>query len=177
MRKENRKEAPNRHLWTDLLMNRLLFEHLPLSLLIGCLGCLSGGNWLCLQFALAVGWCIDVDHLFDFFYYLSQHHGKPDWSLIRSGGYFSINGKIFVPLHSWELTFITVLGLGFFTQNWILALTTGAAHTAHLLQDMRAYKVRLLGYSLISRAFRSFEQRGFCTTKVHFEHSGVGEPS
>jgi len=62
-------------------------------------------------------------------------------------------------------------------QNWILALTTGAAHTVHLLQDMRAYKVRVLGYSLISRASRSFEQRGFCTTKVLNEHSGVGEPS
>ena len=157
-------------------MNRLLFEHLPLSLLIGCLGWLSGGNWLCLPFALAVGWCIDVDHLFDFFHYLLQNQGKADWSLIRSGGYFSINRKIFVPLHSWELTFI-ILGFGVFTQNWILALTSGAAHSAHLLQDMRAYKVRFLGYSLISRASRSFEQRGFCTTKVLNEHSGVGEPS
>ena len=157
-------------------MNRLLFEHLPLSLLIGCLGWLSGGNWLCLPFALAVGWCIDVDHLFDFFHYLLQNQGKADWSLIRSGGYFSINRKIFVPLHSWELTFI-ILGFGVFTQNWILALTSGAAHSAHLLQDMRAYKVRVLGYSLISRASRSFEQRGFCTTKVLNEHSGVGEPS
>ena len=82
-----------------------------------------------------------------------------------------------MPLHSWELTFIIVLGLGIFTQNWILALTTGTAHNAHLLQDLRAYIVRVLGYSLIPRAFRSFEQRGFCTTKVHFEHYGVGEPS
>ena len=158
-------------------MNRLLFEHLPLSLLIGCLGWLSGGNWLCLPFALAVGWCIDVDHLFDFFHYLLQNQGKADWSLIRSGGYFSINRKIFVPLHSWELTFFLVIGIGFFMQNWILALTTGAAHTVHLLQDMRAYKVRVLGYSLISRASCSFEQRGFCTTKVLNEHSEVGEPS
>ena len=131
---------------------------------------------MCLPLALAVGWCIDVDHLFDFFYYLSKNHTKPDWSLIRSGGYFSINRKIFVPLHSWELTFI-ILGFGVFTQNWILALTTGGAHTVHLLQDMRAYKVRILGYSLISRASRSFEQRGFCATKVLNEHSGVGEPS
>ena len=67
-----------------------------------------------------------------------------------------------MPLHSWELTFIIALGLGYFTQNWILALTTGAAHTAHLLQDMRAYKVRVLGYSLISRASSAFEQRDFC---------------
>ena len=132
---------------------------------------------MCLPLALAVGWCIDVDHLFDFFYYLKQHRGKLDWSLIRSGRYFRINEKIFVPLHSWELTFIIVLGLGFFIQDWILALTTGAAHTAHLLQDMQAYKVRVLGYSLISRAFRSFDQRGFCTTKAQIEDSRVGEPA
>ena len=158
-------------------MKRLLVEHLPLSVLIGIIGWLAGGSWLCVPFALAVGWCIDADHLFDFAYYWLRHRKNPDRSFILSGGYFDINGKIFVPLHSWELTLILVMGLGFFTQNWILAFTTGAAHTTHLLQDMRAYKVRVLGYSLISRAFRSFEQRGFCTTKVHFEHSGVGEPS
>ena len=154
-------------------MKRLLVEHLPISVLIGILGWLSGGSWQCVPFALAVGWCIDADHLFDFAYYWLRHRKNLDWSFILSGGYFDINGKIFVPLHSWELTLILVMGLGFFTQNWILAFTTGTAHTTHLLQDMRAYKVRVLGYSLISRAFRSFEQRGFCTTKVHFEHSGV----
>ena len=158
-------------------MKRLLVEHLPLSVLIGILGWLAGGSWLCVPFALAVGGCIDADHLFDFAYYWLRHRKNPDWTFILSGGYFDINGKIFVPLHSWELTLILVMGLVFFTQNWILAFTTGVAHTTHLLQDMRAYKVRVLGYSLISRAFRSFEQRGFCTTKVHFEHSGVREPS
>ena len=57
------------------------------------------------------------------------------------------------------------MGLGIFTQNWILALTTGAAHTSHLLQDMRAYQVRILGYSLISRYLRAFEQLDFCGSK------------
>ena len=90
-------------------------------------------------------------HLFDFAYYWLRHQKNPDWSFIRSGGYFHINGKIFVPLHSWELTFFLVMGLGFFTQNWILALTTGVAHSIHFLQDIRAYKVRLLGYSFIYR--------------------------
>ena len=143
-------------------MKRLLVEHLPLSVLIGIIGWLAGGSWLCVPFALAVGWCIDADHLFDFAYYWLRHRKNPDWSFILSGGYFDINGKIFVPLHSWELTLILVMGLGFFTQNWILAFPTGAAHTTHLLQDMRAYKVRVLGYSLIFRASSAFEQRDFC---------------
>ena len=147
-------------------MNRLLFEHLPFSVLIGLLGWLAGGSWLCVPLALTVGWCIDVDHLFDFAYYWLRHQKNPDWSFIRSGGYFHINGKVFVPLHSWELTFFLVMGLGFFTQNWILALTTGVAHTTHLLQDMRAYKVRLLGYSFISRYSRAFEQHDFCGSKA-----------
>ena len=50
-------------------MNRLLLEHLPLSVLIGILGWLAGGSWLCVRLALAVGWCIDTDHLIDFAYY------------------------------------------------------------------------------------------------------------
>jgi hypothetical protein len=91
--------------------------------------------------------------------------GTQDLSFIRSGEYFDINGKVFVPLHSWELTFFLVMGLGFVTQNWILAFTTGVAHTTHLLQDMRAYKVRLLGYSFISRYSQAFEQHDFCDSK------------
>ena len=146
-------------------MNRLLLEHLPLSVLIGILGWLAGGSWLCVPLALAVGWCIDADHLIDFAYYWMRLRKNPQWSFIRSGGYFDINGKIFVPLHSWELTLILVAGIGYFTQNWILALTTGAAHTSHLLQDMRAYQVRILGYSLISRYLRAFEQLDFCRSK------------
>ena len=146
-------------------MNRLLLEHLPLSVLIGILGWLAGGSWLCVPLALAVGWCIDADHLFDFAYYWMRLRKNPQWSFIRSVGYFDINGKIFVPLHSWELTLILVAGIGYFTQNWILALTTGAAHTSHLLQDMRAYQVRILGYSLISRYLRAFEQLDFCGSK------------
>ena len=71
-----------------------------------------------------------------------------------------------MPLHSWELTFVLVVVLGILTQNWILAFTTGAAHMAHLIQDMRAYHVRILGYSLISRAFHAFEKRSFCSPTV-----------
>ena len=37
---------------------------------------------------------------------------------------------------------------------------------AHLIQDMRAYHVRILGYSLISRVFHAFEQRAFCSPTV-----------
>ena len=147
-------------------MKRLLVEHLPISLLIGILGWLAGGGWHCVPFALAAGWCIDADHLYDFGYYLLRHRKNPDWSMIRSGGYFSKNAKIFVPLHSWELTLILLIGLGFFTQNWILSVTTGAAHMSHLIQDMHAYRVKILGYSFISRAFNSFEQRDFCSAKV-----------
>ena len=147
-------------------MRRLLLEHLPISLLIGILGWLSGGGWLCIPFALVVGWCIDVDHLYDFFYCWLRHKKNLDWSMILSGEYFSLNAKIFVPLHSWELSLILLTCLGFFTQNWILAITTAVAHMAHLIQDMRAYNVRLLGYSFISRASHAFKQQGFCSSPV-----------
>ena len=147
-------------------MKRLLIEHLPISLLIGILGWLSGGGWICIPFALVVGWCIDIDHLYDLGYYWFRHKKNPDWSMIRSGEYFSINAKIFVPLHSWELSLILLTFLGFCTQNWLLAITTTVAHIAHLIQDMRAYNVRLFGYSFISRAIHEFEKRGFCSSPV-----------
>ena len=147
-------------------MKRLLVEHLPFSLLIGIIGWLAGGGWHCVPFALAAGWCIDADHLYDFGYYWFRHKKNPDWSMIRSGEYFSINAKIFVPLHSWELSLILLTCLVFFTQNWLLAITTTVAHIAHLIQDMRAYNVRLFGYSFISRAIHEFEKRGFCSSPV-----------
>ena len=120
----------------------------------------------CLPFALAAGCCINADHLYYFSYYWLGNRKNTDLSMIRSGEYFRKNSKIFVPLHSWELTLIMVIVLGFLTQNWILSVTTVIAHMAHLIQDMRAYHVRILGYSFISRAFNSFEQRGFCSAKV-----------
>ena len=145
-------------------MKSLLLEHLPISLLIGILGWLSGGGLICVPLALVVGWCIDADHLYDFGYYWFRHRKNTDWSIICSGKYFSINAKIFVPLHSWELTLILVTGLGFLTQNWILGVTTGVSHMAHLIQDMRTYNVRFLGYSFISRSLHAFEQQSFCSS-------------
>jgi hypothetical protein len=145
-------------------MKRLLLEHLPLSLLIGILGWLSGGGLICVPLALVFGWCIDVDHLYDFGYYWFRNRKNTDWSLIRSGKYFSINAKIFVPLHSWELTLILIIGLDFLTQNLILGLTTGVSHMTHLIQDMRTYNVRFLGYSFISRSLHAFDQQSFCSS-------------
>ena len=147
-------------------MKRLLVEHLPFSLVIGIIGWLAGGGWHCVPFALATGWCIDADHLYDFGFYWLRYRKNTDWSMIRSGEYFNKNAKIFVPLHSWELSLILLIGLGFFTQNWILSVTTAAAHITHLIQDIRTYHVRILGYSFISRAFNAFEQKGFCSPKV-----------
>ena len=100
-----------------LFLKRLLVEHLPISVLIGILGWLSGGGWQCVPFALAVGWCIDADHLFDFAYFWLRNRKNPDWYFILYGGYYDLNGKIFVPLHSWELTFVLVVVLGILTQK------------------------------------------------------------
>jgi len=142
-------------------MNRLLLEHLPLSVLVGVLGWLAGGGVLSVPFALVMGWCIDADHLFDFGYYCLRHQKSPDWSFIRSGQYFVLNGKCFIPLHSWELTLCLIVGLGLLTQNWILAFTTGVAHMVHLLQDMRSNHMRIVAYSVIFRALHRFQRPDF----------------
>ncbi len=139
-----------------VLLGRLIFEHFPLSIVIGLLAWILGGGSLSIPFALAMGWCIDIDHLVDFFFYRLRYKGKTNWGLITNGGYFLINGHCIVLLHSWELTLLLIMTIGLFSQNWILAFGTGIAHAAHLFQDMRTNHVRLIGYSLIMRAVRRF---------------------
>ena len=78
-------------------MRRLLVEHLPVALFVGFCGCGWTGEWQCVPAALVAGWLIDADHLFDFAYYVFRHYPNVDYRLLRNGGYFKINEKVFVP--------------------------------------------------------------------------------
>lgn len=144
-------------------MRRLLVEHLPVALLVGLGGYGWTGDWLCMPAALVAGWLIDADHLFDFGYYVFRYHPNVDYWLVNNGGYFKINNKVFVLLHSWELTFLILFG-GFATGEVALGAVGAAAHGAHLFQDQVHYRVRVLGYSLISRLSSCFTLTGFCAS-------------
>ena len=141
----------------------ILLEHLPLSCLIGIGGAFLFHNGYCLLAALIAGWLIDGDHLADFTYYVIRNYPNIDFSLARGGGYFKQNQKVFVPLHTWELTLVLLIaGIVFKLSPLIIA---AIAHGAHLIQDQLVYRVRILGYSLLSRAMNHFSLNSFCLGK------------
>lgn len=115
---------------------------------------------MCVPAALAAGWLIDADHLFDFAYCMFGWYPNVNDRLLNNGGYFKINKKVFVPLYSWELTLLVLLG-GIAVGEVALGAVGAVARGAHLLQDQFHYRVRGLGYSLISRALSRFTLTGF----------------
>lgn len=143
---------------------KLLFEHLFAALLIGCTGWFVSDNFYCLPSALIAGWLIDLDHLCDFLLH-SIRSKKINLSFISTGEYFKINNAIIVPLHSWEITALLLI-LGVLMPDYRAPLLAAAiAHGAHLIQDQCSYRVRIFGYSLISRAIYKFSYQGFCRPK------------
>jgi hypothetical protein len=140
---------------------RLLVEHLPISILIGLLGYGFSGNPYCVPSALLAGWCLDIDHLYDFLLDANKSK-KLNIDFIRSGQYFKKNDKIIFPLHAWEITVALIL-IGVFSNEYAYIFFTAAfAHGSHLMQDQLLYRTRALGYSIISRMFNNFNYKSFC---------------
>jgi len=142
---------------------RLLVEHLGPALIIGGLASWWFQDWRLIGVALLTGWLIDADHLVDFAYFL--RHRKPgafDRSMLTTGAYFRLNGKVIVPLHSWELALLWALAWGWAGEIGIAA-TGSAAWMAHLLHDQISYRVTPLGYFFSYRAKHRFAHAGFCS--------------
>lgn len=141
---------------------RLLTDHIGTSLAIGGLMSWWFQEWWLIGVALLTGWLIDADHLVDFTYFLMRRRsGSFDLSMVTTGAYFKLSGKVIVPLHSWELVFLwTVIwaGLGYSA----IAITGAVAWTVHLLHDQFSYRVTPLGYLFSYRAKRHFAHAGFC---------------
>ena len=141
---------------------KLLLDHLPLSLAVGAAGWWLSGDSGCLLAALLAGWMIDADHLVDFGVYLRRVGKAADYSLLKTGRYFKLNGMVVVPLHAWEIT----LGLGVLAilspDSRHLLASAALAHGLHLAQDQLVYGVRRQGYWLLSRLNHGFAHKGFC---------------
>lgn len=141
---------------------RLMIDHLGTALAIGGLASWWYQEWWLIGVALLTGWLIDADHLVDFGYFLMNSSVSTfDRSVLVSGAYFKQNGKVIVPLHSWELVFLWLMvwsSLGYPG----IAITGAAAWAAHLLHDQLSYRVTPLGYFFAYRAKRHFAYAGFC---------------
>ena len=141
---------------------RLLSEHLLPALVIGVVCAVVFNNWQLVGVALLTGWLIDADHLVDFSYFLWRRKiANLDFTTVTSGSYFKSNGKVIVPLHSWELVVFWVI-------YWLslgeigIAITGALAWIVHLVHDQISYRVVPLGYFALYRAYRNFTHAGFC---------------
>lgn len=146
-------------------MIKKLFEHLPTSIFFSYLFYEQTNHLLLSLIPLFMGWLIDVDHLFDYYFYIS--HKKKNFSIKNffSGSYFKENKKIFVLLHSWELgIFIFILYL--LEKDFILNklyFFSSLSYLTHLMIDQYTNKPRYLGYSILFRFLNKFEIKSFCS--------------
>lgn len=94
---------------------------------------------------------LDLDHLFDYFYFAGN---LKFWEYFGGVDFFVLSEKVFVPLHSWELTiFLGILG---WVKRLPLVLAVSLAMAGHILVDQFSYTSNLLAYFLIFRAVNDF---------------------
>ena len=141
------KEAKISYLWLTELIH--FFTALVLFLLFSSLFGFSIG-----LLAFLGAFLIDGDHMFDYFVYILKT--KKSFSLKRffQANYFDETGKIFVPLHSWELA--AVLMALYFVSFSAVFLVLGVSMLVHLVVDQFTNHVDPLAYFLVWRAVNKF---------------------
>ena len=117
--------------------------------------------WATLAFLINI--FLDVDHLFD--YWLANGFNLDFKKFVRQtlgyDHYCKKSGKIFVPLHSWELLLLL------FATSWFVNIPQLGSALAfgflpHLIWDQITYAKRPLMYSFIFRALKNFDLEYFC---------------
>lgn len=136
-----------------------LIEHLPTTILvISALSIMEGINVNFIYLCLLFGWLIDLDHLIDFLI-LVKKKDLFNLNLFLSGSYFKKTQKIYIFLHSYEITFLLFISSIMIEQNiFYVAL----AHFFHLLQDQISNKVKKFSYFFIYRLLNNFSIKAVC---------------
>lgn len=142
----------------------LIAEHLPASLFVGTLFYLLTQDILHFMVAIVFGWLLDADHAFDYLMWVRKNKIKLSVSDFLSGLCFRDGSKIYILLHSVEITVACILL--FLSTNCTYFLCASAAHSTHLVQDFVTHKPRSQGYFLIARASNNFCKNWFCK---HFQ--------
>ena len=101
-----------------------------------------------------VGTLIDLDHIID---YLYAHGKKWDWKKVNSAHHEKVSGKLYVPLHSYELVLLYfLLTLNPILTPWRVGITLSLL--AHFLCDQFFNPNRKFStYFLIHRIIHKFE--------------------
>lgn len=131
--------------------------YLLVALVLKALVCKNLNSKL-IAFGPALTLLIDLDHLFD---YVLAHGFVVNLPLMLSGEYFHTTGKIFVPLHSWELVVVFLAGylLAKLKGRVKLSQTLLVSFTAlfvHLIFDIFYYGFNPLSYFVTYRALHGF---------------------
>jgi hypothetical protein len=111
-----------------------------------------------------VGWLIDLDHIFD---YVSAHGWKPNWAKFNEAKHEHYSGKLYLPLHSYELVALFfLLFRGPQRQPYRVGIT--ASILTHLLLDQRCNPSRKpLTYFLAHRIKNRFNASEILHPSVH----------
>lgn len=91
---------------------------------------------------------MDLDHLFDFF--LATNGISFNIVSFFTMDYFTVNGKVFVPLHGWEYV-ILYLGIGFIKKYRDISISLSFAIIGHLLIDHISYGIKFSEYFILYR--------------------------
>lgn len=110
------------------------------------------------------GTLIDLDHVFDYIY---AHGKKWDWKKINAAHHERYSGKIYVPLHSYELLILFfLLTLDPSLTPWRVGITLSLL--AHFLCDQFFNPGRKFStYFLINRLIHKFEAKKILKQKHH----------
>ncbi len=100
-----------------------------------------------------VGFLIDLDHIFD---YVRAHGWKMNWAMLKEASHENYSGKLYLPLHSYELIALFFLFFkGKARQPYRVGITLSLL--THLLLDQRCNPSRKAGtYFLASRIRKRF---------------------
>jgi len=146
----------------------VLFEHMPAALVVGAVFCWHDPNLVYFVIALAFGWLIDADHMFDYLIWLRRSNTSPSLGTFLSGEYFHKSQKIYVPLHSIELTITLIMASFLYQDTWSLFMVAAIAHVLHLAQDQISNRPTIMGYFFIARMIRQFDQGWFCRPTTQY---------
>lgn len=100
-----------------------------------------------------VGWLIDLDHVVD---YVKAHGWKPNWHRLNEAKHEHYSGKLYLPLHSYELIALFFILFRNPTRHPYRVGITLSVLT-HLLLDQKCNPSRRpMTYFLSHRAFKRF---------------------
>jgi hypothetical protein len=134
--------------------------HFILSLFTGIIIAAIYNNYWAVVATLIGGFLVDADHLFD--YFVNNKFSKFSLTEFFSAKYFDESGKVYIPLHSFEIAAILIIIGNFSRQfNWLF-YSLGISLAVHLIYDTFHNKPRLPTYFLFYRVLHGFRH-------VHFE--------